>query len=461
VSGNLKRLLAVWGLSAGLCFATGSTGASPQEESPSAASVSIDWNALDQRIDGFGAAHYAGPELRPDQIELVFSPTSGIGLDYLREVVPTDGSIDGLGLMQAAVAYGVKVWAAPWSPPASMKTNGSTRNGGSLLVSKYEEYANYLENYVNALATKGISLYALSVQNEPENTESYDSCVWTDLELRDFIKNDLGPRLADSGVMLMMPETANWDSLSAYAGATMNDSTAAGYVGILAAHDYDSAYSPQMTYGKPLWETEVSDFDPEDQTIESGLRYAMAIHNLMTVAKINAWHFWQITRNRDDNECLICNGRVTKRLYTIGNFSKFIRPGYYRIDATVNPAPGVYASAYKDPVTDNFAIVVLNTNRKDTPVSFHFNGFSSTTVTPWVTSESLNLAQQAAIPCGSEFSSILAGQSVTTFVGAAGRSEAEPFLFGRFRGDAWRDRTVQFFSTKKFPNTSASISLFE
>ncbi|KAG8845893.1 hypothetical protein FRB96_002223 [Tulasnella sp. 330] len=66
----------------------------------------------------------------------------------------------------------IKIYALPWSPPGWMKTSGSM-NGGTLLNSSYYTiYANYLLKAVQALKTKGFTLYSLSLQNEPLNSDS-------------------------------------------------------------------------------------------------------------------------------------------------------------------------------------------------------------------------------------------------------------------------------------------------
>ena len=71
--------------------------------------------------------------------------------------------------MQKAQDRGVRIWGTPWSPPASMKSNGNTNNGGSLLAGDYQAYANYLSSYVLGLKNSyGINLYAVSIQNEPD-----------------------------------------------------------------------------------------------------------------------------------------------------------------------------------------------------------------------------------------------------------------------------------------------------
>ena len=167
-----------------------------------------------------------------------------------------------------------------------------------------------------------------------------------------------------------------------------------------------------------MWETEVSTFEGFDPSISNGLKWAQKISDWMTIADANAWHYWWLISGSSDNEGLLgSGGQVTKRLYVMGNFSKFVRPGFYRIGATASPVSGVSISAYKDPNTGKFAIVAINHNSSAVGLDFSLNGFSASSVDPWVTSASLNLVKQASIPAGSHFKATLAAQSVTTFAG--------------------------------------------
>ena len=396
---------------------------SAQAQAPTA---TINLTDVHQQIDGFGAAAaWTAPNMTDAQADLFFSPTAGIGLSLVRERIPPDGTIDGCVTMQKAVARGAKAWATEMSPPASMKSNGSVNNGGSLLAGSYQAYANYQTAYVqNVQAQCGVTLYAISVQNEPDFVAPYESAEWTGQNFHDYILNNLGPTLAAAGLAtkIIIAEHSSWDF--SLADTTMNDAAAAAYVPIIATHNYGGSPQPYALgqgLGKHLWETEVSDFGVPDASIVSGLAYAIEIHNTMTIANGNAWHYWWLidsASNRDNEGLTLQDGvTVTKRLYTIGNFSKFVRPGWVRIGATANPVGGVYVSAYKDPSSGNFAIVAINQNGTAVPLNFVLNGFPAASVTPWVTSASLDLAQQPSISAGGgAFGGTLLASSVTTFV---------------------------------------------
>ena len=106
----------------------------------------------------------------------------------------------------------------------------------------------------------------------------------------------------------------------------------------------------------------------------------------------------------------------SKRMFALGQFSRFIRPNYYRIGAT-NDNAGIMISAYKDSVSTAFAIVAINTNAStDVSETFQFTNFTAASVTPWMTTSNLSLESQAPVPvAGASFAYTLPAMSVVTF----------------------------------------------
>jgi glucuronoarabinoxylan endo-1,4-beta-xylanase len=390
------------------------------------------WNTTHQTIDGFGGAHALGFNENDTsaQSALLFTTNNGIGLTFQRMLTSPDDEFDSIATAQLAASNGALVWVASMSPPAGWKTNNSLTDGGYLCdgtngcggVNHYQDYANYLVTFIQTYASSyGINLYGISIQNEPDQVVSYQSCQWTDTQLDNFIKNYLGPSLSRAGLKtkIIMPEPSCWGCLSSYDDTTMNDSAAAAYVSILAAHQYDYAYDAQNTYGKRLWETEVSDFNPTDLSITDGLNYAALVHNSLTLANVNAWHWWALVHSTPDNQCLICSGTPAKRLYTLGNFSKFVRPGWVRIDVQANFG-GVLFSAFKNPSTGAFAIIAINTNASATRISLTLSGFTSSNLIPTITSATQDLVSLSALTAGAGFTYTLPAESVVTFTGTNG-----------------------------------------
>ena len=395
----------------------------------------VSWTNVFQRIDGFGASSAWGSTWTTNQADMFFSTNSGtgtsldgtanfafngIGLSLLRNRIAPDGTTLETSIMQMAQNRGAKVWSTTWSPPAAYKDSG-TVNGGNFLSAYNQPYANQLANYVlNMKVNYGINIYAVSVQNEPNyNTTSYESCIWSGQQFHDFLPyfyNALSNNgVASTKIMIAESDVWNFDLTT----ASMNDVTTSNMVGILAAHDYDDSVSPVNTQGKPLWETEVSTFDNFDGGIANGLYWANQIHSFMTVANANAWNFWWLVSDNPDNEGLTdTNGVPAKRMYVMGQFSRFVRPGFYRIGGVNYGFASV--SAYKDPDSGRFAIVAINNNSSDLVQTFNLNGFTATNVTPWITSDSMSLSNQAAVNItNATFVYDLPAMSVVTFVGKA------------------------------------------
>lgn len=82
---------------------------------------------------------------------------------------------------------------SPWSPPAYMKTNNEMNNGGKLKKECYESWARYIAKYIKEFRNEGLDIEYLTIQNEPEAVQTWDSCIYTAKEELDFIKNYLYP----------------------------------------------------------------------------------------------------------------------------------------------------------------------------------------------------------------------------------------------------------------------------
>jgi len=373
----------------------------------------VSWSTTQQIIDGFGASSaWTAPDLSNSLADLFFSQTNGIGLSFVRSRIAPDGSTE-INTMKQAVARGARAWSTPWTPPANWKSNNNINNGGYLLPQYYQNYANYLVDYVRNVSNQGVNLYAISVQNEPDMTVSYESCTYTSQQFHDFIQV-LGPTFQKNSIpaKILFPEQSTWAfNLDA---ATVADTNTLNYVGILATHLYGGTPAPINQYGKPLWETEVSDFNTFDPTITSGLSYAQQIWQVLN-AGASAYHYWWLISGNSDNEGLLGqNNQTTKRLYTLGQYSKFVRPGYVKLSVNPTSNNNIYVTAFKN--GNSFAVVVVNRNGNNANVSVNLSGSSiSGTVQVWVTSSNYNLQQQTSVQANGgmiTFSSL--ANSVTT-----------------------------------------------
>jgi glucuronoarabinoxylan endo-1,4-beta-xylanase len=301
-------------------------------------------------------------------------------------------------------------------------------NGGSIVDGSRQAWANSIASFVSNMQSAGINIYAVSAQNEPDATIStYESCTYTASALATFIGTYLGPALASSGVKIMGPETQNWCGFKSYADAIMNNSSAASAVSIIATHEYGCAdtahvvpYTTGISAGKEFWETEVYDqgSSTADPGMSSALRVVTLIHNAIAIANMNAWHYWWVYGGGNGALWDQASNKPAKRLYVMGNYSRFVRPGYQRVSTSGTVPSGVLVSAYKNPTDGTVAVVAVNSSNSAASLSVFMSGAAPCSVTPWVTSAADSLASKTAVVVtNSRFTFSLGAQSVTTFVG--------------------------------------------
>jgi len=228
-------------------------------------------------------------------------------------------------------------------------------------------------------------------------------------------------------VKVMAPETMNACGFTNYFNAIKNDSAAWNAVSIFASHEYGCGTLPSQpsiaAAGKEYWETEVdtgANGDSSGVGIASALPMATTLHNDMTKPNVNAWHIWWLY-NSGSNGGYLYNTSTkvwAKRLWVLGNYSRFVRPGFMRVSTSGTAPSGVLVSAYTNTADGTLVVVAINSNNSATPLSLYLSGGAPCSMTPWVTSASDNLASKSAITVtNARFSATLDAQSVTSFVG--------------------------------------------
>ena len=311
----------------------------------------------------------------------------------------------------------------------------------------------------------------------PPCNGDYDTMLYTANEMVNFIKM-LGPKLhaLNPPVKLLAPEPSEWLHLWSNASATgstvashpnssdplkcgcfsndptttgcsstcasgggydyghwlAKDATAWNLIDIVGTHEYDTqkalGWPSDVDSGKrskTVYETEVSGvlYWPEagpSSDINNGIAVAGWIHSALVVGQASGWlYWWYQASGSNDNEGLLLMGSstLTKRCYTLGNYSKFVRPGYVMVDVTGNSNTSLLLSAFKG--TDGTVVVVAvnkGGSAATVPISIA-GGTAPASCTPYVTSSSANLAAGTAVPVtGGSFSAALAGTTVTSFV---------------------------------------------
>ncbi len=411
IRNNLLNLILVFTLMAAGCSKKDTING-PSDESGTA---SVDLANTHQVIRGFGAANILPwrPDMTVDQINTAFSTGTGqLGFTILRLRVPPDTSQFAIQVATAQLAHaqGVTIIASPWTPPASMKTNNNIV-GGELKTDSYAAYAAHLKAFGDYMSSNGVPLYAVSVQNEPDVTVTYESCYWNATQMVNFVKNNV-PSI---GINIIADESMNFSHT--ITDAILNDPVAAANLSIVGGHLYGGglvSYPLAMSKGKDLWMTEYLD---TITTWSHVLATGKQINDCMN-ASMNAYIWWYIVRFYgpiDDGERGGTKGNVTKRGYVMSQYARFVRPGYYRVSATASPQTNVDVTAYKN--GSKVVIVVLNRNSSSIDQTFTIQNGTVTTFTPYVTSSSKNCVQGSDITVSNgSFTVTLDSSSVTTFV---------------------------------------------
>lgn len=390
-------------------------------EVSAASDANINVNAERQVIRGFGGMNHPAwiGDLTGPQRETAFgNGQNQLGFSILRIYVDENRNNwhREVATAKRAIEHGALVIASPWNPPSHM-VETFNRNGASakrLRYNQYAAYAQHLNDFVSYMKNNGVNLYAISVQNEPDYAHEWT--WWTPQEILRFMRENAG----SINARVIAPESFQY--LKNISDPILNDSQALRNMDILGAHLYGTQIS-QLPYplfkqkggGKELWMTEVyypnSDNNSADRWPEA-LGVSEHIHHSMVEGDFQAYVWWYIRRSYGPMKE---DGMISKRGYNMAHFSKFVRPGFVRVDATKSPEPNVFVSAYKG----NNQVVIVAINKNNAGVNQHFvmqNGTASK-ASRWVTSSNSNLQPGTELNIsGNQFWAHLPAQSVTTFV---------------------------------------------
>ena len=131
----------------------------------------------------------------------------------------------------------IKILGSPWSAPVWMKTNGSTI-GGSLKPEYYGVYAQYFVKYIQAMKNEGITVDAITIQNEPLHGGNNPSMVMTAEEQATFVKQSLGPAFKNAGINTKIIVYDHNCDRPDYPIAVLSDKDASPYIDGAAFHLY-------------------------------------------------------------------------------------------------------------------------------------------------------------------------------------------------------------------------------
>ncbi|MEC7263094.1 MAG: glycoside hydrolase family 30 beta sandwich domain-containing protein [Bacteroidota bacterium] len=269
----------------------------------------------------------------------------------------------------------IKIMGSPWSAPVWMKDNGSFI-GGSLQPQYYGVYAQYFVKYIQAMAAEGITLDAITIQNEPLHDGNNPSMYMTAEQQATFIKDHLGPAF----------ETANintkiivWDhncDNPQYPITVLSDSDANPYVDGSAFHLYNGDISALSTVhnafpNKNLYFTE--QYISSNGSFEGDLKWH--VKNVI-IGSMRNWSKnaleWNLANDEGfgphtDGGCTICKGgltissggNITRNVgyYIVAHASKFVPVGSVRIASNISG--NLQNAAFKTP-DGSFVLIVEN-----------------------------------------------------------------------------------------------------
>jgi glucosylceramidase len=296
----------------------------------------------------------------------------------------------------AATGGGLTLFASPWSPPAFMKTNNDMLHGGKLRPDFHQSWANYFAKFIKAYEHEGIPVWGISIQNEPMATQTWESCIYTAEDERDFLKSFLGPTLKREGLgdKRIIGWDHNRDLIYQRVSTILKDPKAAQYLWGIGYHWYEpwSGGDQMFDNVKLVHETfpnlnllftegTVDSFKPQDiANWRLGEAYGRSMINDFNSGAVG-WTDWNVLLdeqggpNHVGNFCFApvhantTTGELTytNSYYYIGHFSKFIRRGARRI-ASSSSRSGLLSTAFVNPDGQVAAVVM---NRGDQPISYY------------------------------------------------------------------------------------------
>ena len=287
----------------------------------------------------------------------------------------------------AATGGKLTLFASPWSPPAFMKTNHDMLHGGKLRPEFRQSWANYYAKFIKAYAQEGIPVWGISIQNEPMATQTWESCIYSAEDERDFLKNFLGPTMKREGLgdRKIIVWDHNRDLIYQRVSTILNDPKAARYVWGIGYHWYEpwSGGDQMFDNVKLVHETfptrnllftegTVDSFKAQDITSwRLGEAYGRSMINDFNSGAVG-WTDWNVLLdehggpNHVGNFCFApvhantTTGELTytNSYYYIGHFSKFIQPGARRIASSPSRS-ALLTTAFVNP-DGTVSVVVMN-----------------------------------------------------------------------------------------------------
>jgi len=391
---------------------------------PTSSSTFIKLNPMDkyQEIIGFGGAftesacynlYRVNEEVRKKALELYFDPEKGIGYSigrvsihgcdfslssytYIEEgdselktfdisrdfdyVIPT------IKAAEKIAGKSIKLLGSPWTPPAFMKDNNSPIKGGHLLEKYAPAWANYYVKFVEKYREQGLNIWGITVQNEPAAVQRWDSCIYSAIEERDFVKKHLGPTMKNSSAkdVNILVWDHNRDIIVERVTPIYLDKEASQYVWGTGFHWYVSEAFENVGKVHELFPDKGLLFT--EGCVEMGVhfgdwstgeRYAtnMIGDMLNWCQGYLDWNLYLDNLGGPNHVNNVCDAPIIVDIfpeklilessyYYIGQISKYVKPGAYRIGIQASASP-LSMIAFENPNQEKVIIILNKTNQEE------------------------------------------------------------------------------------------------
>ena len=303
---------------------------------------------------------------------------------------------------QRVAGQPIKLLVSPWSPPGWMKSNAQMNHGGRLLPQYRRAWACCYVRFIEAYAKEGVPVWGVSVQNEPAANQRWDSCLYSAEEERDFVRDCLGPALAEAGLghVRVIVWDHNRDLMVERASAVYSDPEAAKYVWGTGFHWYGEDHFEHVQLLHDAWPDKQLLFTegcqeggPHHGSWELGERYARSMINDLNRWTVG-WIDWNLLLdetggpNHVGNLCSapILADRASDALlhqssyFYIGHFARFVKPGARRVLCAASKQD-LEATAFINP-DGGVACVVMNRTEAAIRFELSWAGDSATTQLP-------------------------------------------------------------------------------
>ncbi len=286
----------------------------------------------------------------------------------------------------------------PWSPPSYMKTSGRRDHGGKLLPEYADVWAEYICRYILEYRKRGYLVQALSIQNEPKAVQTWDSCIFTPQEEKDFLIRHLHPALGRHGLsdIQIFLWDHNKERVYEWMRSILDEETDQMVAGA-AFHWYSGDHFEALDLCRQLYPDkklivsesciEFSKFDPHDARSAAQL----LCHELMGDLNhgVSAFIDWNLLLDEKGGPNYVGNYCLAPFLYDTAqhnlvphlisqyfeHFSHAVRPGATGIAAT-RYSDEIEATAWKQP-DGTLTGVLMNRTGEIRPVCLRLDGLEA------------------------------------------------------------------------------------